>query len=248
MVITVPRFFVDKENINSTSAVITGDDARHLSRVLRVKPGEELVLCDSMGCDYLCIVENVSDSAVELSVKNSYPSVSEPSVRISLYMALPKGDKMDYIIQKSVELGVYDIFPFSSERCIVKLTDKDKQKKCERWNRIALEAAKQSGRGMIPNVHSPLSFNEMLKSSSQTDLPIFFYEKERSVSLKSVLGSKSFSTVSIIVGPEGGFSDEEAEKIISSGIPSVSLGERILRCETAPGCAISAIMYETDNF
>lgn len=245
--VAVPRFFVAKESISGSTAGITGDDARHISRVLRMKPGEELILCDEQGTDYTCRVETLSDSLVTLRVEGSQPSVSEPSVKITLFMALPKGDKMDYVIQKAVELGVNEIVPYSSSRCIVKLNEKDKAKKQERWARIALEAAKQSGRGIIPQVKMPVSFKEMLELAKKSELPLFFYEKERDVSLKSLLTGRKFQSAAVIIGPEGGFEETEASLAKAAGIPSVSLGARILRCETAPGCAICAIMYETDN-
>lgn len=243
----MPRFFVSSENISGNTAGITGDDARHISRVLRMKPGEELVLCDCQGSDYHCTVNELSDSLVTLSVNEKVASISEPSVKVTLFMALPKGDKMDYVIQKAVELGVNEIVPFSSSRCIVKLSEKDGAKKQERWARIALEAAKQSGRGIIPQVKAPVSFANMLSLASECELPLFFYEKERENSLKKLIAGRKFKSAAVIIGPEGGFSDEEAAKVMASGIPAASLGARILRCETAPGCAISAIMYETDN-
>jgi len=246
-VVAVPRFFVNKESISGSSACIVGDDARHISRVLRMKPGEALVLCDGQGTDYHCRISRLDDAQVELNVENSVPSSSEPSVKISLFMALPKSDKMDYVIQKAVELGVYEIIPYSSARCIVKLGDKDKIKKTERWSRIALEAAKQSGRGQIPKVKAPVSFKEMLSLAGERELPLFFYELEQEMSLKSALAGRSFKSVAVIIGPEGGFDEREADEARALGIPTVSLGARILRCETAPGCAITAIMYETDN-
>lgn len=247
LVVAVPRFFVAKESISGSTVGITGDDARHISRVLRMKPGEELQLCDQEGTDYNCRVETLGDDIVTLKVESSRPSLSEPTVKITLFMALPKGDKMDYVIQKAVELGVYEIIPYSSSRCIVRLGEKDKQKKQERWARIALEAAKQSGRGIIPRVRLPVSFKEMLSLARESELPMLFYEKERDVSLKSILAGRKFQSASVIIGPEGGFEEAEVSESKAAGIPSVSLGARILRCETAPGCAICAIMYETDN-
>lgn len=247
MVIAVPRFFVAKESIAENIASVTGDDARHISRVLRMKPGEPLVLCDMQGKDYHCRIDSVSDELVTLKVEKALDCVAEPSVKITLFMALPKGDKMDYVIQKAVELGVNSIVPYSSARCIVKLNEKDKLRKQERWARIALEAAKQSGRGIIPQVAVPVSFKQMLEMAVREELPLIFYENERENSLKKILAGKEFSSAAVVIGPEGGFEPEEVSSAVSAGMTSASLGERILRCETAPGCAICAIMYETDN-
>ena len=245
--VTVPRFFVSKDSISGSAASVAGDDARHITRSLRMKPGEALTLCDGHGTDYDCRIVSLSDSLVTLQVEGERACVAEPTVDITLFMALPKGDKMDYVIQKAVELGVSRIVPYSSARCIVRLSDKDKPKKQERWSRIALEAAKQCGRGIIPPVAMPHTFGEMISRAKECDLPLFFYESERETSLKAYLSQHTFKSAAVIIGPEGGFDAAEAERIVQAGIPALSLGPRILRCETAPGCAITAIMYETDN-
>ena len=243
----MPRFFVSKDSISDNLAVISGDDAHHISKVLRMKCGEALVLCDQQGNDYHCEISDITDNAVSLTVKECVHCLSEPTVRVTLFMALPKGDKMDYVIQKSIELGASEIVPFSSSRCIVKLSDKDAAKKQERWSRIALEAAKQCGRGIVPKVRKPISFKEMIACASECEMPLFFYEKETNNSLKSRISARTFKSAAVIIGPEGGFSESEVSDVTRAGIPCASLGTRILRCETAPGCAISAIMYETDN-
>lgn len=245
--VAVPRFFVPKQSIHGSAASISGADAKHIARVLRMKPEDPIVLCDTEGTDYIGRIREIGEQCVEVSVERCVPSETEPTVQITLFMALPKGDKMDYIIQKTVELGVWRIVPYSAARCIVRLADKDRSRKCERWRRIALEAAKQSGRGVVPEVAEPISFGDMLRQANAAQMPLFFYEKENNRSLKQALTERNFETVSVIIGPEGGFEDSEAEQARELNIPTVSLGKRILRCETAPSCALSAILYQTDN-
>lgn len=243
----MPKFFVPHENIGDDRAYIRGADANHVARVLRGRKGEEIIICDGAGVDYTCVIEDITPDEVSLSIKEKIPCVAEPSVKITLFMALPKGDKMDYVIQKAVELGVYEIVPFSAARCVVKLDGKSGAKKTERWQKIAEAAAKQSGRGIVPAVHEPISFKEMVSRAEEFQLPLFCYECEEENSLKKTLSAGEFKNACVVVGPEGGFDRVEVEQAIAQGFKSVSLGKRILRCETAPGCAICAILYHTDN-
>ena len=243
----MPKFFVPHENIGDDRAYIRGGDANHIARVLRARVGEQLVICDGAGSDYICEISDISTEEINLSIIEKTPCDAEPDVKITLFMALPKSDKMEYVIQKAVELGVYEIIPFSASRCVVKLDSKSGEKKTERWQKIAHSAAKQSGRGIIPKVSAPITFGELVKKATDFELPLFCYECEEENSLKKVLSDKNFEKICVVVGPEGGFDRAEVEQAQESGFISVSLGKRILRCETAPGCAICAILYHTDN-
>lgn len=243
----MPKFFVERENIGESAVNITGADANHIGRVLRLRVGESLCVCDGNGMDYTCEIAEINPDCVSLKIIEKHLCDAEPSVSITLFMALPKSDKMEYVIQKCVELGVTEIVPFSSSRCVVKLADKDKIKKTERWQKIAEAAAKQSGRGIIPEVVAPISFTELLKKAHEFDLSLFCYECEEENSLKNMLSKNKFKNVCVVVGPEGGFDKAEVNSAVEAGFKSVSLGKRILRCETAPGCAVCAILYHTDN-
>lgn len=239
----MPRFFT--ETIDEKKGIITGDDAKHISKVLRMHLGESLTVCDGQGLDYDCIIEEMNDKQVELSVKAVHPSETEPTVQVTLYQAMPKSDKMELIIQKAVELGVAAIVPVQTKRCVSRPDAKSMAKKLERYNRIALEAAKQCGRGRIPEVRPMLELHEALNQMKQDDRAFVFYENSTS-SFRRELENK-VKSVSILIGAEGGFEEEEIERAEQLGIVSLSLGKRILRCETAPLAALSILMYETGN-
>ena len=239
----MPRFFT--ETIDETKGIITGDDAKHIAKVLRMKAGEKLVACDCQGRDYDCVISEVCDKQVELTVEKVYPSETEPSVKVTLYQAMPKSDKMELIIQKAVELGVSAIVPVQTKRCVSRPDAKSMAKKLERYNRIALEAAKQCGRGCIPQVLPMLDYSEALTAMKADERAFLFYENSTSSFRKEL--EQKVSSVSIMVGAEGGFEEEEVSKALEQGIASLSLGKRILRCETAPLAALSIIMYETGN-
>ncbi len=243
----VPKFFVPHENIMGDRAVIRGADARHITRVLRLREGARLTLCDGAGVDYACEIRAASAEAVELTILSAAACESEPSVAITLFMALPKGDKMEYVIQKAVELGVRRIVPFSGARCVVRLSGKDAERKAERWQKIAAAAAKQSGRGIVPEVCAPVAFSEVCAAAGSVDLPLFCYECEEEHALKRALSAAPFSSAAVVIGPEGGFEQDEVSRAREAGFRIVSLGRRILRCETAPLCAVCAILYHTDN-
>lgn len=239
----MPRFFVTPDAVCEDQISIFGTDAQHISRVLRMRVGDDLTVCDTAGIDYACTIESLSPEQVLLSVRSSSPTVAEPSVKVSLFVALSKGDKLDYIVQKAVELGVYDIHLFSSKYCVAKWSATDAIRKTERLQRIAAEASKQCGRGIIPQVFAPISFSEMCKTAAEYPLPILCYEAEQTQSLRSVLESRFCDGISVVIGAEGGFAPEEAEAAMANGLHSVTLGKRILRCETAPACVLSAIFY-----
>ena len=239
----MPRFFVTEPILDS--AVISGEDARHISRSLRMAVGERLTICDTHGHDFLCEIESVTDKEVFLKVLESCECKSEPSVNVTLYQAMPKSDKLELIVQKAVELGVNKIVPVMTSRCISRPDKKSMDKKLERFNKIALSAAQQSGRGIIPQVMPLISFSDAVKAMSEDECPILFYESN-GTTLKGLMES-SPKSVSIMVGSEGGFSEEEVLEANKSGVNIVNLGPRILRCETAPMCALSAVMYATGN-
>ena len=236
----MPRFFV--ESLAGDPIVIEGGDARHIALSLRMKQGEELILCDGKGTEAVCAVASLCPESVVLDVKERRASETEPKTRVTLYQALPKADKMEYIVQKAVELGVYRIVPVLTSRCISRPDEKTAAKKRERLCKIAAEAAKQSGRGIIPEVDGVLTFKNAVKEMSTAGLPIFFFE-HASLPLHKYMEKYTGGDIAVMVGAEGGFSDEEAAFAEENGLLSASLGPRILRCETAPVAALAAIMY-----
>lgn len=240
----MPRFFT--ADIGEKTASITGEDARHIAKSLRMRLGEELILCDMNGCDYRCEISAISDGMVTLEVLEKKPCASEPKVRVSLFQALPKSDKLESIAQKAVELGVSELTPVLTSRCVSRWDKKDEAKKLERLRKIVLEAAKQSGRGIIPRGNSLCGFEEAVSRMKASPLAILFYERAETP-LREILVS-DFDRISIMTGCEGGFSPEEAAFAVENGIAAASLGGRILRCETAPLCALSAIMFRAGEF
>lgn len=239
----MPRFFcdvTDEDNI-----IIEGDDARHIGRSLRMKIGDDLtVTCK--GTDYFCKILSISDSEVVLETVSKSSCKTEPSIYLKLYQAVPKLDKLETIIQKSVELGVSEIVPVLSRRCISRPSDKDFLKKLPRYQKIALEAAKQSGRGIIPKISPIISFKEAVLKMSADELPLILYENNGQ-RFSQELFPKELKTVSVMIGSEGGFDEQEVNLAIENGCVPIWLGERILRCETAPLAAASIIMFLTKN-
>lgn len=231
------RFFI--ENISDNNYTLTGEDAHHAIKSLRVKIGENIILCDKNSFEHICKVEKISKDEVLLSVIKSQKNTSESNIKITLYQALPKNDKMDLIVQKSVELGVFKIVPIETSRCISKPSEKSISKKIERWQKIAKEAAKQSGRGIIPNISSPLKLDEAISKIKDYDKSLVFYENGGE-KIKNSLKTYD-KNISIFIGPEGGFETEEIDKLKSFGATISTLGTRILRTETASLAAISVI-------
>lgn len=244
--VKMSRFFVNNENILSNSIIITGEDVVHIKKVLRLKIGDNIIVSDGMGTDYHVEIQKMDSDTVDTKIISSYKNISEPPINITLFQALPKSDKMDYIIQKGVELGVKTIVPVITERTIVKISNnKGYEKKNQRWNRISMEAAKQCNRGVIPQVENPMTFKEAINTLPDNGLKILPYEKEKSQGIKSVLKKKSYNKdIFIFIGPEGGFSDKEIELAFKSGLNIISLGPRILRTETAGIVVLSILMYE----
>lgn len=240
----MPRFFVDGQPEGGV-LVLRGENAHHAGRVLRLRPGEAVTLCDGKGTDYDCAVETLEKDAVTCRVLGSHPADTEPKQQLTLFMALPKGDKMEFIVQKAVELGVSEIVPYLSKNCVSRPDKTDK--KVERWRKIAVEAAKQCGRGVLPAVHAVVPAAEAVRLAAQAETALFLYENEKQTGLRDALAGGVGKTVSLMVGPEGGFAPEEAAAAKDAGLVSVSLGTRILRCETAPVAALAAVLYAGGN-
>ena len=243
----MPRFFMDPPS--SFPVTLSGEDARHITRSLRMAVGEELTLCDGQGTDYHCAIDSAGPDSVTVRLLSSEPSGGEPSLHVTLYQGLPKSDKMELIVQKAVELGVCEVIPVAMKRSVVKLDQKKAQKKCARWQEIAKSAAKQAGRGYIPKVHEVLSYREALAYSERLDRVLLPYElaegmKETKRVITSILPGQS---VGIYIGPEGGFEKEEVDQALEQGAEVITLGKRILRTETAGLAALAVLMFHLEG-
>lgn len=249
------RFFVDKSQIDkeSKSVEIIGDDVKHISKVLRSRIGDKLEICDGENREYICEIDYIDKEVVELSIIEKVDLCRESNVRVKLYQGLPKSTKMEIILQKLTECGVDEIILVDTERSVVNINDKKEDKKLDRWNKIIYEAAKQSKRGVIPNLRGILSFDEALVDIVKNDLKYSPYEDEFGLGFKEVLRKDMDKLslnktdniyVGIFIGPEGGFTPEENNKIKEKGISSVKMGPRIFRTETASIVATSIVMYE----
>jgi len=252
------RFFVTPQDIFDNTIRLCAEDTKHV-RTLRLRPDETFIVCDGTGIDYICILGE-RDSNTVAEIVDKQPSIGEPTIKCSAYMAYSKGDRLDFAVQKSVELGVHEIILFESERCVA--VPKDIPKKVSRLQRIALETAKLCNRGIVPKVTSGGKLIDVIdkvstESAQNTNLVLFFYECENRLNIRNILEQRLLppfeckgceaKSVSIITGPEGGFEPHEAELVMSKDIPTVSLGTRILRSETAPVIALATIMYHTGN-
>lgn len=241
------RFFVSPDELQQDFLVLTGENAKH-AKVLRLQQGEELILCDGKGRECSCTISDVSDGQISLVVHNRYDSNTEATVKASVYMAFSKGDKLEHVIQKATELGAYEIVAFPSARCVSRPDEKSLAKKLERWQKIAASAAEQSGRGYVPEVVVLSNFREAIQRGALADKAILFYENERSTTLRMALSEGKYNTVALLTGPEGGLESAEVEQAAAAGFSVCTLGRRILRCETAPLCALSAVMYDSGEF
>ncbi|WP_250675069.1 16S rRNA (uracil(1498)-N(3))-methyltransferase [Paraclostridium ghonii] len=243
------RFFVGKQNINleNNKCIIEGEDVKHISKVLRCRIGEELEICDNDNNEYICEIINIDKYQVELNILEIVDVKRESDLKIKVYQGLPKGPKMEMILQKLTEVGVDEIILVQTKRTVVKVDDKKEDKKIERWERIIYEAAKQSKRGKIPRLRGVLSFKEALDDMKTNNLNIAPYENERTKSIKQSIKGVDIKNIGIFVGPEGGFEDVEIKSIEEIGGQSVSLGPRILRTETASLVASSIVLYELSD-
>jgi 16S rRNA (uracil1498-N3)-methyltransferase len=240
----MPKFFIDY--VPEEKVLLTGDDANHIARSLRMRPGESLTLCDSIGTDYQCEIERISqEEGVLLRVLCFCTCVAEPTVRVTVYQGLPKADKMDGIVQKSVETGAVRVVPVLTARCVSRPDEKSAAKKTARWQKIAQEAAKQSGRGVIPEVVVPMAFREAVRQAARDGEILLFYEGGgQSI---SGLVTPQTGNLAIFIGPEGGFERAEVDFALQNGGRAGTLGPRILRTETASIAALAAIMLASGN-
>ncbi len=241
----MPKFFFDPGTVRDGIVTLDGENARHLIKVLRIKEGDGLILCDGDAFDYDATVKSVSKDCLEAYLIKKYENPAEPATKITLFQGLPKGDKLSYIVEKSVEAGVCEVAPVLLKRSVAKSNKKDFAKKADRYRKIAESAAKQSNRGIIPTVSELHSLDEVILRRDAFDLLLMPYECEKDASLKSALSScPNAKNVAVIIGPEGGFDEEEAQLLTKAGFCSVSLGTRILRTETAGIASIFQILYE----
>lgn len=246
------RFFIDSNYVGSSHIeIIDRDDVHHISHVLRLKKGDKIVVCDSKGFDYTCEISEIEKDSILLYIADKQKGGREPDVRISLYQGIPKQGKFELIVQKSVELGVEKIIPVFMERSVVKETPRF-TKKIERFNTVAKEAAKQCQRSFVPTVSEAADFRQILKDFKEFDIVVFPYEEEESFTIRDYLEQIKKNTVdsvrdvALVIGPEGGFSKEEASALIEKGIRPVSLGKTVLRTETAAIAALSMLIYGLD--
>ena len=250
----MPKFFISQEQQENDKIHIKGNDVNHIRNVLRKKVGETIVVCNKESKkDYLCKIENIENNSIECKIEEELESNVESNVKVTIMQGLPKKDKMELIIQKSVELGVYEIIPIEMERCVVKLQEKDKAKKIERWQKISEVAAKQCGRDYIPKINQIMSLKNICNLISEYDIILLAYENEEKTTIKEALKSIKSKfigkqiKIAVIIGPEGGISEKEVELLKKSGAITISLGKRILRTETVALNVLGVIMYELEN-
>ena len=240
----MPRFFIESADLGPDGRVIlAGEDAAHITKSLRMKPGEHVTLCDEAGVEYETVILAAGEE-VECEILSSKPSENEPPYRAVVYQALVKGDRFETVLMKSTELGAAKIVPVASARCTVRLEPKEYTKKRERWQRIAAEAAKQCGRARIPEVTCPMPFRDAIREAARADLPLFCYEAEGTEPLPvHCAGDAIPGTVSVVIGPEGGFEPSEADEARALGMKMTGLGHRILRTETAAPAALACLSF-----
>lgn len=240
------KFFVNPEDVSEELIYIKGTDVNHIKNVLRLPVGKEILINDRQGHDYECIIKDISAESVTAQIINHFESHTEPAVDTVLFQSLVKGEKMEFVIQKSVEIGVTKIVPLVTKRCVVKLESENKlNSKVARWQKIAESAAKQSKRGIVPEVMMPMTMSEAIAYVKETlDCGCIPYENETAHHIKAYLQSLSAESIGIFIGPEGGFTEEEVELAMENGIQSITLGKRILRSETAGLVTLANIMYE----
>lgn len=244
------RFYVGTENIEDNRIVITGSDVNHIKNVLRLNKGEKIVICDGQGQDYYCIIDNVAKEQVIAVIEDKQKANTELRTKIYLFQGLPKKDKMEFIVQKAVELGVYEIVPVKMKRTIVKIDNEKKERaKLNRWQTIANEASKQSRRGILPNVYEIVSYKEAIDMAKELEYVILPYELAENMEYtrKSIEEASKCSSIGIFIGPEGGFDEEEVSFAKEIGIKTITLGNRILRTETAGLTALAMLMYNIEG-
>lgn len=249
----MPKFFVAENQINNNKITIIGNDVNHIKNVLRQKSGDKITICDtSKEQDYLCEIDKIEEKSIDCNIIEKLENNTESNVKVTIFQGLPKADKMELVIQKSVELGVYDITPLQMKRCVVKLNEKDKLKKIQRWQKISEVAAKQCGRNIIPKINNIVNVKEVCNLCNEYDIVLIAYENEKENTLKKELKNlkkldKEEIKVAVIIGPEGGIAPEEIEMFEENGAKIITLGNRILRTETVALSVLSIIMYELEK-
>lgn len=243
--VQMSRYFVNVNQIEDNRIRIVGEDYQHLKKVLRAVKGDIITVCCE-GCDYTAEIDEIGNDCIGSIITAADRNKTEPPLKVTLFQGLPKADKMEFIVQKCIELGVTEIVPVITERSISKInTDKDANAKVSRWQKIALEAAKQCNRGIVPSVGMPVRFSDAVNIAANKDLSIIPYEKESTAGFKDIASvCSNITTASIFIGPEGGFTEQEIEKAEDRGVRKITLGPRILRTETAGMVALSLMMYE----
>lgn len=237
------RIILDNAELDKKTVSILGQDSAHVCLSLRMRQGETLTVCDGKGKDALCVIDKTTPERTDCTILEIKPSPAELCSRVFIYQCLPKGDKLEFILQKTTELGVCGIVPVLSDRCISRPDERSFAKKLKRYRDICKEAAQQCGRGVIPTVSDLVDFKTAVSSLPDNAVNIFCYEKERDRTLRSVLSSAR-GDINVFIGAEGGFSDNEKELADKNGLIFVTFGQRILRCETAPVYVMSAVSYE----
>ena len=243
------QFFIEDENAAEDFVTIEGSDVNHIKNVLRMRPGEKIRVCTRNGQNYFCSISDITESFVRADILEKEAESTELPCRIYLFQGLPKNDKMEWIIQKTVELGVYEVIPVAMKNCVVKLDEKKAAKKLQRWQAIAESAAKQSKRTVIPTVKQPVTYKEALKIASELDITLVPYENERGMdATREIMGQlMAGQTIGVVVGPEGGFAPEEIALVDEHAtMYRISLGRRILRTETAGLAALAMLVYNLD--
>ncbi len=243
------HFFAEEKNIDNGFITIKGSDVNHIKNVLRMKKGEELLISNGADKDYYCKIDEISNDEIRAKIYDIDKVGNELDTEFYLFQCLPKGDKMELIIQKAVELGVREIIPVASKRAIVKLDEKKADSKVKRWNLISESAAKQSGRIIIPKVKKPMTFGEAVKYTENMDMSIIPYEnyKDMNETREIIDKMQPGMRIGIFIGPEGGFDEGEIEAAVKAGIERISLGRRILRTETAGMAILSVLMFKMER-
>ena len=242
------QFFVQNEQVQQNKIIITGSDVNHIKNVIRLKPSDAIRVSDEDGNAYFCHITEIFEMEVWAEIDRMDETGTELSNRIYLFQGLPKNEKMELIIQKAVELGVYEVIPVAMRNCVVKLDDKKAEGKVKRWQAIAESAAKQSKRTIIPNIAMPISYKQAIERAKELDVTLVPYENERGMEAtrELILGIKKGESIGIIIGPEGGFAEEEIE-MVKDGMHCISLGRRILRTETAGLATLSMLIFHLDD-
>lgn len=243
------RFFVEESQISEDVVIITGPDVNHIKNVLRMKPGETVLVSNGQDREYTCVLSEITDEEVKAKIEDVNGPARELLVKVTLFQGLPKGDKMETVIQKMVELGAYEIVPVSTKRCIVKLDAKKAAAKTKRWNAISESAAKQSKRGIVPKVSEHITYKQALEQAAKMDMILIPYEEAEDMEYtRKIIGNiKPGMSVGVFIGPEGGFTPEEVEEAIAKGAHLITLGKRILRTETAGMALMAVVMFNIEG-